>query len=52
MNPDGSVDLYIRHESPGKDAEVLPEGEMYWPKETGPAIIDGSWKVPPVQRFM
>jgi hypothetical protein len=21
---------------------------LYWPKETDPSLIDGSWKIPPV----
>ena len=59
-NPDGSVDLYFQHESPGKDKESnwLPAPKdkfvlmlrMYWPKEKPPSIIDGSWKVPPVKQ--
>jgi hypothetical protein len=54
-NSDGSLDLYIQHETPGKDWEAnwLPAPadrfvlmlRMYWPKE---AVLDGSWKVPPV----
>ncbi len=58
-NPDGSIDLHIQHESPGKDKESnwlpAPKGEfvlmmrMYWPKEEAPSIIDGSWKVPGVK---
>jgi uncharacterized protein (TIGR03000 family) len=58
-NDDGSVDLYIQHESPGKDKEAnwLPAPadrfilmlRMYWPKEKEPSIIDGSWKIPPVK---
>ncbi len=58
-NPDGSVDLYIQHESPGKDKESnwlpAPKGEfvlmmrLYWPKENPPSILDGSWKVPGVR---
>jgi hypothetical protein len=55
-NPDGSVDLYIQHESPGKDKESnwlpAPAGDfilmmrLYWPKDTPPSLIDGSWKIP------
>ena len=55
-NPDGSVDLYIQHESPGKDKESnwLPAPaddfilmmRLYWPKDTPPSLIDGSWKIP------
>ena len=58
-NPDGSVDLYIQHESPGKDKESnwLPAPKdtfilmmrMYWPKEKPPSILDGTWKIPQVK---
>jgi len=58
-NADGSIDLYIQHESPGKNKEAnwlpAPEGEfvltlrLYWPKETAPSLIDGSWKIPEVK---
>jgi hypothetical protein len=58
-NPDGSVDLYIQNTSPGKDKEAnwLPAPaakfilmlRLYWPKETPPSIIDGSWKPPAVK---
>jgi len=59
-NADGSVDLYIQHESPGKDKETnwLPAPRdkfvlmlrMYWPSEDSPSIIDGTWTPPPVKR--
>jgi hypothetical protein len=59
-NPDGSVTLYFQNESPGKDKEAnwlpAPKGEfilmlrMYWPKEKEPSVLDGTWKVPPVQK--
>ncbi len=59
-NPDGSTDLYIQKDSPGKDKEAnwlpAPDGDfilmmrMYWPSEKNPSIIDGSWKVPPVTK--
>ena len=55
-NADGSVDLYIQHDSPGKDKESnwLPAPadqfilmmRLYWPKETPPSLLDGSWKIP------
>lgn len=55
-NADGSLDLYIQNESPGKDKESnwlpAPAGKfilmmrLYWPQETAPSIIDGTW-VPP-----
>ena len=58
-NPDGSIDLYVQHESPGKDKESnwLPAPKdqfilmlrMYWPKEKPPSILDGTWKVPEVK---
>jgi hypothetical protein len=58
-NPDGSLDLYIQHESPGKDREAnwlpAPAGEfvlmmrLYYPKEKAPSILDGSWTIPPVR---
>lgn len=58
-NADGSVNVYIQNESPGKDKEAnwLPAPNdkfvlmlrLYWPKEKPPSIIDGSWKIPPVR---
>ncbi len=55
-NPDGSVDLLIQADPPTDTANWLPapKGDfvlmlrMYWPQETPPSIIDGTWKVPPV----
>ncbi len=59
-NADGSLDLYIQHESPGADKESnwlpAPAGKfvlmlrMYWPNEKGPSIINGSWTIPPVKK--
>jgi hypothetical protein len=59
-NPDGSVDVYVQKDSPGKDQEQnwlpAPEGEfvlmmrLYWPKETPPSILDGTWKPPEVKQ--
>ena len=56
-NPDGSTDLYIQKDSPGKDKESnwlpAPEGpfvtvmRLYWPK---PEVLDGTWKQPPLER--
>jgi hypothetical protein len=58
--PDGSIDLFIQHESPGPDMESnwlpAPKGpfilmmRLYWPNESNPSIIDGSWTIPPVRR--
>ncbi len=54
-NEDGSLDLYIQHESPGKDKESnwlpAPSGNFilmlrfYWPQE---ALIKGTWTPPGV----
>lgn len=59
-NPDGSVDLYVQHESPGPDKEAnwLPAPadrfvlmlRLYWPSESPPSILDGTWKPPAVTR--
>jgi hypothetical protein len=59
-NADGSIDLYIQKDSPGKDKEQnwlpAPEGEfvlmmrLYWPKEKPPSILDGTWKPPAVKQ--
>ncbi|MCK1302080.1 DUF1254 domain-containing protein [Bradyrhizobium sp. 24] len=59
-NPDGSVDLYIQKDTPGKDKESnwlpSPPGDfilmlrLYWPREKNPSIINGSWKIPPVAK--
>ncbi len=55
-NKDGSVDILIQHESPGKDKEAnwLPAPKddfilmlrFYWPKEP---ILDSKWELPGVQ---
>jgi len=60
VNPDGSVDIYIQNASPGKAKEAnwlpAPKGKLvlmlrlYWPSETPPSIIDGTWKIPAVKR--
>lgn len=54
---DGSLTIYIQKDSPGKEKESnwlpAPEGPLvialrcYWPKEE---ILNGDWKVPPVER--
>lgn len=58
MNPDGSVDLYLQADSPGKakeanwlpapKAQFIPMLRLYWPKDTAPSIIDGTWKPPAI----
>jgi hypothetical protein len=59
-NPDGSVDLYLQAESPGKDKEAnwLPAPKekfnlvlrIYSPRGTPPSMLDGTWTPPPVKR--
>jgi hypothetical protein len=59
-NKDGSLDLIIQNESPGKAKESnwlpAPQGDfvlmlrLYWNGETPPTILDGSWKPPAVAR--
>jgi hypothetical protein len=53
---DGSLTIYIQHESPGKDKQTnwlpAPDGpfymimRLYRPK---PEALDGTWSVPPVK---
>ena len=60
QNADGSIDLYLQHENPGKDKESnwLPAPadkfvlmlRMYWPKETPPSLLDGTWTIPAVKQ--
>jgi hypothetical protein len=59
-NADGSIDLLIQNESPGADKESnwlpAPKGKfilmmrLYWPNESDPSIVDGSWVIPPVRK--
>ena len=59
-NADGSVDLYVQHESPGghKEANWLPAPagkfvlmmRLYWPDESDPSILDGTWTIPAVTK--
>jgi hypothetical protein len=59
-NADGSVDLYLQNENPGPEKQSnwlpTPTGKfitmlrLYWPKETPPSIIDGTWKIPGIQK--
>ncbi len=59
-NADGSVDLYIQKETPGAERESnwlpAPDGKfvlmmrLYWPDESDPSILDGSWTIPPVMK--
>jgi hypothetical protein len=57
-NKDGSVDLFIQRDAPGKAREAnwlpAPPGKfklmlrLYWPQEKPPSVLDGSWKPPAV----
>lgn len=60
-NDDGSLTIYIQHESPGADKEAnwLPAPNdtvylamrLYWPKTEAPSILppgNGSWKPPAI----
>jgi hypothetical protein len=60
FNRDGSLDLYLQAENPGpakadnwlpapKDTFVLAL-RLYWPKESPPTILDGSWQPPAVTK--
>ncbi|MFZ0680812.1 MAG: DUF1254 domain-containing protein [Candidatus Binatus sp.] len=59
-NDDGSVNIYLQPDSPGKEKEAnwLPAPKakfgvmlrMYWPKEGPLSILDGTWKPPPIRR--
>jgi len=59
-NADGSADLLLQHETPGKGKESnwlpAPEGKfilmlrLYWPKETPPSLLDGTWTIPGVKQ--
>jgi hypothetical protein len=59
-NADGSLDLYVQYQSPGAEKEAnwlpAPAGKfilmlrMYWPKESDPSILDGTWNPPGVKK--
>jgi hypothetical protein len=61
-NADGSTDIYVQADSPGKDKESnwLPSPKddfvlmmrLYWPKEEDPTILNGSWKIPEVSSII
>lgn len=60
-NADGSLDIHVQQESPGKGKESnwlpAPDGDfnvtlrMYWPNAQAPTIMDGSWQPPAVTKI-
>jgi hypothetical protein len=58
FNDDGSLDIFIQHESPGTEKESnwipAPETEfnlsmrLYWPKQS---VLDGMWQPPAITRL-
>jgi hypothetical protein len=58
FNPDGSLDIYLQHDSPGKAKESnwLPADagsfnlilRMYWPKEQ---VLTGAWTPPSIKKM-
>jgi hypothetical protein len=59
-NADGSVDILVQKDSPGADKEAnwlpAPAGKfilmlrLYWPDESNPSILNGTWTIPAVRR--
>ncbi|MDX2090693.1 MAG: DUF1254 domain-containing protein [Kofleriaceae bacterium] len=57
FNADGSLDIYLQHDSPGADRKAnwlpAPSGRfnvmlrLYWPE---PSVISGEWEPPPIER--
>ncbi len=58
-NADGSTDIYLQADSPGKDREAnwlpAPKGKfsvmlrLYWPKDKPVSILNGTWTPPKVE---
>jgi hypothetical protein len=59
-NADGSIDLYLQKDNPGRakesnwlpapNGEFIPMFRLYWPQETPPSVLDGSWWPPVIQK--
>jgi hypothetical protein len=58
-NADGSIDVFVQHDKPAsqdQQANWLPAPKgpfavmmrLYWPDDSKPSILDGSWKPPAV----
>jgi len=60
QNPDGSVDLLLQRDDPGADRRSnwlpAPAGRfqlmlrLYWPDESDPTILRGTWPIPAVRK--
>jgi hypothetical protein len=60
VNADGSIDLYLQKDNPGPEKEsnwlpapdggFIPMFRLYWPEETPPSVLDGSWWPPVIAR--
>ncbi|MDN8613383.1 DUF1254 domain-containing protein [Variovorax ginsengisoli] len=59
-NADGSIDLYLQKDNPGPDKEsnwlpapastFIPMFRLYWPKESPPSVLDGTWWPPKITK--
>jgi hypothetical protein len=60
-NADGSIDLYLQKDNPGPDKEsnwipapdgaFIPMFRLYWPKESPPSVLNGSWWPPVIRKL-
>jgi hypothetical protein len=60
FNADGSVDFYLQADNPGKEKEAnwlpAPKGNfilmlrLYWPKDSPPSVLDGTWNPPAARK--
>jgi hypothetical protein len=60
VNADGSIDLYLQKDNPGPDREsnwlpapdgaFIPMFRLYWPEETPPSVLDGTWWPPRITK--
>ncbi len=57
-NADGSLTLYLQHESPGQakqanwlpapTGDFIPMMRMYWPNTSIPSVLNGTWAPPKI----
>lgn len=60
VNADGSIDLYLQKDNPGPEKEsnwlpapdggFIPMFRLYWPEESPPSVLDGSWWPPVITK--